>query len=184
MLLFSRRLKNCLFLFIFYLFYSLPNYGLQGSEFTGEEGPECALKACPTCLKNRAVSTRFLYTLSCRSNFILFVNSVLYWCVTLRYLHRCSSAKTSPGYQELNRKPIQYKSGSNHLATPHSENCGKQRTSLWWLFLWGFQILVIFLPQSIQSAMLSVHTSEFGPPIPKRGQTLWYSMYNIIPLRF
>jgi hypothetical protein len=34
---------NFQFLSNFYVYESLPYYGLQGSEFTGEEGPECAL---------------------------------------------------------------------------------------------------------------------------------------------
>jgi hypothetical protein len=94
---------------------------------------------------------------------------------------------------------------SAYLVTSNSENSRTQKNP-GWLFLWGFQILEMFLLQSIQSAMLSVQSSELGPPspaskrcsplgskgganslagegvgdtIPTKGQMSWY-MYSIL----
>ncbi len=79
---------------------------------------------------------------------------LIYWFVSRRYLHRCSSAKTPSGYPELNRKSILYTPGFNHLVTPHSEKYGKQKTNIWFLFLRLSNIRNV-LTQSIQSDRLS-----------------------------
>ncbi len=98
------------------------------------------------------VSTQFLCTLSCRSNIFNLVNSVCFWYIDVSL---SDIAEKWTGNLPYIRQP-------NDLATPHSENYRTQKNP-GWLFLWGFKILEMFLLQSIQSARLSVQSSELCP---------------------
>ncbi len=106
--------------------------------------------------------------------------------------------------------PVQYTSGSNHLATPHSENYRTQK-NLGWLFFEAFKYWKCFNyrvyrvpgflssrpnwvpPPHMQASVAPplwvqggtlVCGGWVGDPIPKKGQTLWCSLYTIIPRRF